>query len=211
MALRDGGPRGRPPRFPLLTRPRAPWSHARPRLMLPRSPMPARRPSAPTAPRSANELWGSWLVPLAISWAMAASSHAQAPAFLVRDINSVPEAVASDPRLLVQVGATIYFVASTPQMGRELWKSDGTAAGTALVTAIRPGGECSSPDSLVGVGGTLFFTASDGSTGSELWKSDGSAAGTVRVKDIWPGSIGSSPSSLVDVDGTLYFAARDDV
>ncbi len=54
-------------------------------------------------------------MPLPILWAAAAPAHAQAPAFLVRDINTVPEIVGSDPQLLVQVGTTTFFVSSTPQ------------------------------------------------------------------------------------------------
>ena len=73
--------------------------------------------------------------------------------------------------------------------GQELWKSDGTAAGTTLVKNIRPGsGTSSSPRELTNVNGTLFFVADDGVTGQELWKSDGTAAGTVLVRDIHPGS-----------------------
>ena len=68
--------------------------------------------------------------------------------------------------------------------GSELWKSDGTAAGTVLVKDINPGGIGSIPVNLTNVNGTLFFSADDGAHGEELWKSDGTAAGTVLVKDI---------------------------
>ncbi len=71
--------------------------------------------------------------------------------------------------------------------GIELWKSDGTAAGTVLVKDIRPGIFNSNPLSLTNVNGTLFFAANDGVTGFELWKSDGTAAGTVMVKELTPG------------------------
>jgi ELWxxDGT repeat protein len=92
----------------------------------------------------------------------------------------------SGPLGLVQIGSMTFFLASTPQTGSELWKSDGTVGGTVLVKDIRPGPDGSFPvfsvPRLAGVSGTLFFTASDGVTGSELWKSDGTEAGTVRVK-----------------------------
>ena len=180
--------------------------------------MPARRPSTLLpVPHARSGRWRPWLLPLPISWAVAAPAHAQAPAFLVRDINTVAEAVGSDPELFVQIGTTTFFVASTPQTGRELWKSDGTEGGTVLVKDILPGpepgpeGRRLSPNSLVGVNGTLFFTAYDGDTGLELWRSDGTEAGTLRVKDIRPGPDGSFsyPTSLVDVSGTLFFTADD--
>ena len=58
--------------------------------------------------------------------------------------------------------------------GQELWKTDGTEAGTVLVKDINPGGMSNGydydPTTLTAVGGTLFFTADDGIHGQELWK-----------------------------------------
>ena len=68
--------------------------------------------------------------------------------------------------------------------GQELWKSDGTAGGTAMVKDIRPGSGSSSPQHLTEVGGVLYFVANDGANGYELWKSDGTAGGTAMVKNI---------------------------
>ena len=102
---------------------------------------------------------------------------------LVKDIHA--DAYASGPSYLTGVGETLFFTARDGTHGSELWKSDGTRAGTVLVKDIRPGARCGyGPDSLTGVGGTLFFAADDGTRGSELWKSNGTAAGTVLVKDI---------------------------
>jgi ELWxxDGT repeat protein len=67
------------------------------------------------------------------------------------------------------VGSTLYFTADDGVNGRELWQSDGTAAGTVLVGDIRPGSYGSYPFSLTAVGNTLFFTANDGVNGWELW------------------------------------------
>src|SRR5262249_45487922 len=90
----------------------------------------------------------------------------------------------------------------------ELWKSDGTPAGTRMVKDINPAGN-SSPQYLTNVNGTLFFAADDGVNGSELWKSDGTAAGTVMVKDIFPSFYSSYPGNLTNVNRTLYFSAYD--
>jgi ELWxxDGT repeat protein len=114
---------------------------------------------------------------------------------------------------LTAVGKTLFFAADDGAHGLELWKSDGTAAGTVLVKDIRPGPEGSrlifGMGPMVDVNGTLYFAADDGAHGRELWKSDGTEAGTVLVKDIKPGPEGSGPSSLANVNGTLFFAARD--
>ena len=71
----------------------------------------------------------------------------------------------------------------------ELWKSDGSAAGTVLVKDINIGaGSSSVPAGFTAVGGTIYFRAKDDTSGMELWKSDGTAANTVRVMDFNPGA-----------------------
>ena len=45
---------------------------------------------------------------------------------------------ASDPRSFTNVNNTVFFNATDPVNGAELWKSDGTAAGSALVKNINP-------------------------------------------------------------------------
>jgi ELWxxDGT repeat protein len=99
-----------------------------------------------------------------------------------------------------------YFAGGAGTGDVELWKSDGTLAGTVLVKDIRPGATGSYPQNLVNVNGTLFFTADDGAHGIELWKSDGTAAGTAMVKDILSGSGGSSPYRPANINDTLFFS-----
>jgi ELWxxDGT repeat protein len=137
--------------------------------------------------------------------------------FLVKDIYpgaSGPYPYNSSPNFLTDVNGTLFFIANDGTTGNELWKSDGTAAGTVLVKDINPGPEGSRSVFLTDVNGTLFFNANDGANGYELWKSDGTEAGTVLVKDIWPGAVGpipasSVPANLTDVNGTLYFQCND--
>ena len=128
--------------------------------------------------------------------------------FLVKDIR--PGSSSSSPRNLTALGNTLFFTADDGVNGIELWKSDGTAAGTVLVKDIGPGSS-SSPSNLTAVGNTLFFSANNGVNGEELWKSDGTAAGTVLVKDISPGSSSSFPRNLTAVGNTLFFSAFDSV
>jgi ELWxxDGT repeat protein len=53
--------------------------------------------------------------------------------------------------------------------GYELWKSDGTSAGTVLVKDINPGTNNSFPNSFINLNNTLYFAADDGTNGKELW------------------------------------------
>ena len=59
---------------------------------------------------------------------------------------SRPGAASSYPSGLTDVGGTLFFTADDGSHGTELWKSDGTAAGTVLVKDIRPGAGGSYPE-----------------------------------------------------------------
>ena len=78
-----------------------------------------------------------------------------------------------NPEWLTTVGNTLYFTATntpdgtTPWLGRELWKSDGAAAGTVSVRSGFPGASNpSGPSNFANVGGSLYFVANDG---RNLW------------------------------------------
>jgi len=139
------------------------------------------------------------------------SNGTEAGTTLVKDIRPGGGVPASSlPGQLVAVGSTLFFTADNGTSGRELWKSDGSLAGTVLVANINPlGSAFVGWESSVAVGGLLFFVADDGTYGRELWRSDGTAAGTVLVKDILPGPDQSQAGDFADVNGTLFFLAKD--
>ena len=127
--------------------------------------------------------------------------------------STIQTAVVNDELYLVgraDAGIETWKFSAGSNSGRELWKSDGTEAGTVRVKDINPGSASSDPRDLTNVNGTLFFSAYDGSSGRELWRSDGTEAGTVRVRDIFTGSDSSAPYDLTNVNGTLFFSAADD-
>ena len=68
----------------------------------------------------------------------------------------------------------LYFRGNDVANGIELWRSDGTAAGTYLVKDISPGNSTSSVGYFASIGNVLYFTAF---SGSQLWRSDGTVAG----------------------------------
>ncbi len=57
----------------------------------------------------------------------------------LRDINQDPFIGGSAPRQFVESGGTVFFVNTTPDVGTELWRTDGTEAGTLLVADVVPG------------------------------------------------------------------------
>jgi ELWxxDGT repeat protein len=129
--------------------------------------------------------------------------------YLVKDIILSGSTVSSTPANLTNVNGVLYFAATDPLNGIELWKSDGTSGGTVMVKNINSGGSNSSPANLTNVNGVLYFAATNGTNGIELWKSDGTSGGTVLVKDIRSGNGNSSPANLTNVNGVLYFSATD--
>lgn len=111
------------------------------------------------------------------------------------------------PHQLTAVNNQLYFFNLTPNLGMELWKTDGWNTG--LVKDIAPGNASSKPAyttlEMVAVNGGLYFWADDGVHGRELWRSNGTAAGTVLVKDIQPGSNSSWLKNLTAVNNRLFF------
>jgi len=87
----------------------------------------------------------------------------------VKDINPGGGNAGSLPNELTAVNGVLYFTAFDEEHGMELWKSDGTEAGTVLVADIRPGAQGSYPRELAFVNGALFFAADDGLNGREPW------------------------------------------
>jgi ELWxxDGT repeat protein len=145
------------------------------------------------------------------------SDGTEAGTVRVRDINPGPgDGLAVQSLFIIGVvppgpvvNGVLLFRADDGSSGSELWRSDGTEAGTVRVKDINAGPGSSVPVGLTAVGGSVYFQADDGSSGSELWRSDGTEAGTVRVKDINPGPNGSGPGGFALFGGTVFFSADD--
>ncbi|AFY58026.1 hypothetical protein Riv7116_5658 [Rivularia sp. PCC 7116] len=133
---------------------------------------------------------------------------------------------------IVNVNGTLFFAAAKSSdvsesrgVVNQLWKSDGTTAGTTFIKKLG----LSDADSnipivknLTNINGTLFFSGEATketinpeselsvpiSTGAELFKSNGTESGTNIVKDINP-EAGSNPDKITDVNGIAFFTADD--
>lgn len=143
------------------------------------------------------------LVLLSLSFA---NAWAQPVPQLLKNINTTTPA-GLKPESFCTLGGTTYFVGETPEHGYELWKTNGTAAGTVMVKDIRPGPHSSRPQGLTASDSRVFFNADDGTHGRELWVTDGTEAGTRLVGDLSPGPASSHPSSLRAYEGGVVYVA----
>jgi ELWxxDGT repeat protein len=91
----------------------------------------------------------------------------------------------------VQVGDLVFYRSYNSATGWELYKTDGTTAGTGLVKDLAPGSESSSPGPGIAYQGKYLFRAWQsctvpgcpaGSYGNAIFISDGTAEGTQLVK-----------------------------
>ena len=104
-------------------------------------------------------------------------------------------------------GTLLYQGYKDASTGYELWKSDGTDAGTGMVKEIYPGPASGGPTGLVAVNGEAYFWATDSAHGMELWKSDGTDGGTSLIMDFIPGPFSSGYSPMTLVGSALFFSA----
>lgn len=123
--------------------------------------------------------------------------------------NLNPGTAGSDPREFTAAGGTTYFVADDGAHGRELWKTNASAATTVLVKDTSPGLPSGEVTELTSFAGRLFFRACDATSGCELWTSDGTTGGTQLFKDLFPGPDSGDPSHLTVSGDDLWFSACD--
>jgi ELWxxDGT repeat protein len=106
---------------------------------------------------------------------------------------------------LTATASGLYFSALSVD-GRELWHTDGTAAGTVRTKVIVPNGTATyaiDTDAYIVIGNTVYFVADDGSNGPELWKSDGTVSGTSAITDFPGGSQDGMYLAVIPFNGKM--------
>jgi ELWxxDGT repeat protein len=113
---------------------------------------------------------------------------------LVKDIYPGSGSSASARRSIVN-GNTAYFPAENGKNGAELWKTDGTEAGTKIFKAATVSFD------LATFNNRVFFITRDGFS-ENVWASDGTTAGTKSVA-------GGSPRDLTSSTLGVFFNDRN--
>ncbi|WP_158501736.1 ELWxxDGT repeat protein [Vitiosangium sp. GDMCC 1.1324] len=124
---------------------------------------------------------------------------------LVKDVLPDASFRGEEPMNLVEFRGRLFFTARQEDGRSQLWKSNGTEAGTVVVREFPPVDGAGFLADLTPVGRQLFFTVADAAHGRELWVSDGTAEGTRLVVDLTPGPGDSALNNLVAVGQTLFF------
>jgi ELWxxDGT repeat protein len=132
---------------------------------------------------------------------------------LLADLNTGPNGAngRGTEQLLPVSAVKTYFVACDDESGCEVWKTDGSTAGTVRITDICPGQCGSQPAALTLIGSTVYLSADDGQRGEELWKVDINTDTASLVRDIQLGAASSSPRQFTaanNADGLpfVYFS-----
>jgi ELWxxDGT repeat protein len=111
------------------------------------------------------------------------------------------------------VNGVLFFVASDGLYGREIWKSNGTAAGTIMVKDIFTTGG-SNPREFVLVNGVVYFAANPEIHGytfvihEQLFRTEGTVANTVAF---WGSPMFRTlPQNLTVFKGQVFFSGSDE-
>ncbi|MFY2557373.1 HYR domain-containing protein [Corallococcus terminator] len=106
-------------------------------------------------------------------------------------------------------GDSLFFAGADALGGRELWRTDGTEAGTVRVADMMPGIDSSHPNALLLASpeGPLVFTALGPATGRELWRLDSPTGTPTLLAEMIEGARGSNPDRPTMVGSTLYVHA----
>jgi ELWxxDGT repeat protein len=116
---------------------------------------------------------------------------------LVKDIMpGIDSSNRADGYNLYSNGSYLLFAARAVGSGIELWKSDGSEAGTTMLKEINTANanaDSSNPSGFFSFNNMILFVATDATHGEEFWRTDGTTGGTILLKDINPGP-GSSTS-----------------
>ena len=114
-----------------------------------------------------------------------------------------PGPISSSPSSFVVAGDRAFFTADTSGFGREVWVTDGTAAGTQMVADLTPGpGGTSFNQGMGAYGERVVFGYLAASNAHTMYISDGTAQGT---QQLLPPSSTPSAEHFAEIQGLLYF------
>ncbi len=132
---------------------------------------------------------------------------------LVKDINTSTSWIGHVKSPIRELHAEVNGVLLYPGTdinGEELWRTDGTPAGTYMLKDLRPGTLSAEPEEFFSFNNKAYFTATaEGNTGDKIWVSDGTSKGTVPLLNLR--IAGNGNTNFHAFNGAVYFIASDQV
>lgn len=126
-------------------------------------------------------------------------------------VNLLGGAGDADPHDFFNFDGELYFEGSgTTGSVNNLYKSDGTAAGTSVLLMFS--NVTNAEPCFTQIGNELYFFGTDSSGNENLYKTDGTSAGTALVQTLAalsPAPLALSTPSMANLNGTLYFTTPD--
>ncbi len=101
------------------------------------------------------------------------------------------------------LGNLLIYAVRSAEGPVQLWRSDGTAAGTAPLAAGIPQG--ASLGEVTRAANLVFFVADAGAPNRQLWRSDGTAAGTFSILDFPV----NTPLDMEGTESALFFSVYE--
>ncbi|MDP3185531.1 MAG: hypothetical protein Q8M58_09700 [Anaerolineales bacterium] len=131
------------------------------------------------------------------------------PPYYVEQVADIASGYASsDPSWFTNVNGMLYFQASDPERGAELWKYSPLTGEATIVEDIYVGDTDSTPEWLTVYGDDIYFTATDAVHGRHVWRLDTATNAVKLVVDLGNYPVVSDPRWSQFVGPVLYFNAR---
>lgn len=115
--------------------------------------------------------------------------------------------VTARPGVLLTENLLVFPRSSAPDAPAQLWRTDGTAAGTVPVLKYGLANGAGVNGRLVQFGTRALFVTADADGASSLWITDGSGGGTTRLRT-FRGATDGVPSNFVVAQSVVFFSAQ---
>jgi len=157
----------------------------------------------PSAGQGPDVFTAYGMEPASIPVALDGSLNSKNP---INFIDLFPGTTGSNPTQFVKNNYQVFFSATDPDQGRELFTTQGLSSNTFQLKDFNPNGS-SNPTNLAVRDGSLYLSANDGVNGSELYV--GTTFETRTTSEI----SANSPlnRSLVNVSGNLFYVVASDL
>ncbi len=129
--------------------------------------------------------------------------------YTFKSLDLVPGATGSYPEFITAIDNKLYFFAKNSGGNYQPWVSDGTTAGSFMLSNVSHAIKSVNILNFVPTAHGVVFLAQDATNGEELWVTDGTSAGTHVIKNINPGTGSIDIMDYAVLNSNMIFQAND--